>query len=438
MPYTPQNVSIFVAAFTGALAGMGVSNRVPSDAVSSDYAGLASVAGAYAQSFDTAWGATVPSSFDTAAVRDCSLDVWQDRAPQAVAPFLTPATYTAQCQALIAIIQAGETYLGANAISPSTPQLVFVYQPGGIAGKGIYTTWASLVAAVAAVNGVRTVLIDSSLGPVGALGLPTAFVPAGTWNFNPAGITGYVILATQKPDQNAPTVLQTVSGAAVQIQGVRQIDNLLLNNFSSLDLFPLASCPGNLLELTGICAVIQDVTAVGSVVLAAASVNNVFLKDSSSFSTFNAGTNSVKQTGGSIAIIIEDLSSVSTNQVNVSAGSTFVYCTGNQISTVIPWRTQASAAAVFPLGLVQRGSTAISVAGKTVAIPAQISAASTILLTPAILANDAATVKYAALSADWVNGSATAGSFKITACSAAGGGAANVADTSTILWEVRN
>ncbi len=110
MSYSPKNLSIFTAAFSGALAGMGGSGRVPSSAVSSGYAGLASIAGAWAQAYDTAWGTGAASVLDTTSTRDLSYSAWADRAPLAVAPFTTPATWTAECNALIAIVQAGETY----------------------------------------------------------------------------------------------------------------------------------------------------------------------------------------------------------------------------------------------------------------------------------------------------------------------------------------
>lgn len=55
MAYTPQNLQIFTAAFCGALAGMGLSDRQITSQSPATYAGLASVAGAFAQAVDTAW-----------------------------------------------------------------------------------------------------------------------------------------------------------------------------------------------------------------------------------------------------------------------------------------------------------------------------------------------------------------------------------------------
>jgi hypothetical protein len=49
-----------------------------------------------------------------------------------------------------------------------------VWRPGGVAGGNIFTTWATLAAAIHAINGKRTVVVDTSLG--------VATVPAGTWD----------------------------------------------------------------------------------------------------------------------------------------------------------------------------------------------------------------------------------------------------------------
>lgn len=118
MAYTPKNVGIFTAAFAGALAGMGASDRVPSEIVSTAYTGLCQVAGAYAQQFDTTWAFRATTGLDRDCVRQLSEAVWQDRSPQAVAPNLTPSTYAGLVNALIAQVTAAETYFSAQGIVP--------------------------------------------------------------------------------------------------------------------------------------------------------------------------------------------------------------------------------------------------------------------------------------------------------------------------------
>ncbi len=121
MSYSPNNLSIFTAAFSGALAGMGVSDRVPT---SSDtiYAGLAQVAGAFAQEFDTTWASATATEMNVAAVAQMSESAWQQRAPQADATTVLPATYSQLCAALKAIVTAGTVQLTAMGIT--SPQVI--------------------------------------------------------------------------------------------------------------------------------------------------------------------------------------------------------------------------------------------------------------------------------------------------------------------------
>jgi len=49
-----------------------------------------------------------------------------------------------------------------------------IWRPGGTPGGNVFTTWATVYAAIAAVQGEATLYIDSSIAP--------AIVPAGTWD----------------------------------------------------------------------------------------------------------------------------------------------------------------------------------------------------------------------------------------------------------------
>lgn len=125
MAYVPNNTLIFTAAFAGALAGMGASDRVPTDSNPADYAGLATVAGAFAQAFDTEWAASPSNVLNIQATQELCEVAWQDRSPGAnpdengnPSPFLNPATYTGLVKALIAIIRSGENYYAAQGIVP--------------------------------------------------------------------------------------------------------------------------------------------------------------------------------------------------------------------------------------------------------------------------------------------------------------------------------
>ncbi len=121
MSYVPQNISVFVAAFSGALSGMGISGKVPSDPVPSSYDTLSLVASAYAQAFDLTWTASpVPTTFDIEMIQSVSEAAWQERAPQAIisATSQAVATYIPVSRALIASIRSGENYLAGQGITP--------------------------------------------------------------------------------------------------------------------------------------------------------------------------------------------------------------------------------------------------------------------------------------------------------------------------------
>ncbi len=121
MTYTPDNLEAFIAVYSGALAGMGVSDRVPSNPNASHYSGLAAVAGAYAQEFDTLWGVQATTDLDIQLMTTVSEALWQSRSPVASGLFLVPATYATDCNALIAMLHASNTYFVAQGVSPDLP-----------------------------------------------------------------------------------------------------------------------------------------------------------------------------------------------------------------------------------------------------------------------------------------------------------------------------
>lgn len=128
MAYTPQNLQIFTAAFCGALAGMGLSDRQITSQSPATYAGLASVAGAFAQAVDTAWtSARATTLLDVEAVQSESAAYWQERSPIPDSTNTSAATHASGALAMIATITAGEAYFSAQGITP--PAI-----PGGTSG----------------------------------------------------------------------------------------------------------------------------------------------------------------------------------------------------------------------------------------------------------------------------------------------------------------
>lgn len=205
MAYSPNNILMYIAVYSGALAGMGVSNRVPTDTNPASYAGLASLAGAFAQEFDTVWGSRTTSLADISSAEEMAESTWQGRSPQPVAPFTNPTTYLEEVTALIAILTAQDDYLAAQGIVPPPP--------GGIApsGTGLVTVTAGVLdtSALAQVN-VGNIL-KGGLG-----GQFVSLVPAkyGSGNDGDVIFSGSVLLARTMNYRN----VTFVAGAAVNTQ----------------------------------------------------------------------------------------------------------------------------------------------------------------------------------------------------------------------------
>ncbi len=128
MSYAPKNVQIFTAAFAGTLAGMGLSDRIISNSDPASYAGLASVAGAFAQAVDTAWtDSRATTLLDIEAIQSNCAAYWQDRSPIVDATNTNAATHAAAALTILATITASESYYAAQGITP--PAI-----PGGTSG----------------------------------------------------------------------------------------------------------------------------------------------------------------------------------------------------------------------------------------------------------------------------------------------------------------
>jgi hypothetical protein len=101
---------------------------------------------------------------------------------------VTPGTYGDATHVPAVTVDAKGRITAASSVPvTATFTSTFVYQPGGAAAGNVYTSWSLLVAAVNAVAGIKTVLIDASF--VGG----NAHVPAGSWsvdNWNICGSTG--------------------------------------------------------------------------------------------------------------------------------------------------------------------------------------------------------------------------------------------------------
>lgn len=185
MSYTPNNINVYIAAYSGAVAGMGASNRFPRDSVAGDYVNLTKTAGAYAQQFDTLWGANNATTLDVDNITQLTAAAWESRAPQST----NPADFALLCGALIAMVTQSETYFAGQGIPPYVPAPAaaggtLVFKPGATGATApVFNDWSKLVQLAKTLPGCTTVQVDTS-----AQGFAPAVIPAGTWSF-PGGLT---------------------------------------------------------------------------------------------------------------------------------------------------------------------------------------------------------------------------------------------------------
>lgn len=137
---------------------------------------------------------------------------------------MTTNVLTTTQTAVLSVIQEDGQPIALIPVAGTTPGLgttaVFVFQPGGVAGANVYTDWPSLMAAVGAVAGVKTVEIDATIA--------AAQVPAGTWNVDGVEFRN-------RQTANAGTTLLTFLQGAVfafeelRINGLLQFVNTSTN-----------------------------------------------------------------------------------------------------------------------------------------------------------------------------------------------------------------
>jgi len=121
MPYLPLNVSVYTAAFAGAMAAM--CNPVGAaiiDPATGDYAPYAAAAAAWAQAIDIAWTASPANSYDLACLQNVSTQLHNAHpiAPNALPAYSTVANWTIYAQAVVAAVRQGDVNLGTQNITP--------------------------------------------------------------------------------------------------------------------------------------------------------------------------------------------------------------------------------------------------------------------------------------------------------------------------------
>ena len=224
--YSPNNSSVYTAVYTAALAAMNVSSR-PFQAknVIGYYTDLASVAGAFAQAYDTVWGNRLTNSLDIELASLAVEALWETTSPPTSAVRSIPATYTDICNALIAMNAAARAYYAGQGVIPTAIANVDIiptitFKPGTPSDSSTVATWAEVETFITAHLGNVVVYVDDSLA------VPT--VPA-------TAITECYGLVTFKA---IPTALTFVPGNYLVIE-----DGGRIRNPHSLDGVIVSSAP---------------------------------------------------------------------------------------------------------------------------------------------------------------------------------------------------
>jgi len=118
MTYSPLNINVYTAAYAGAVAGCGIpTGAFITDPVSNDYGPNISVAVAFAQAVDTAWGASPANTYDIEAITDAADNLFA-RGPGCPigGVIVTQANWTIVATALVALIRKGDSVATAGGI----------------------------------------------------------------------------------------------------------------------------------------------------------------------------------------------------------------------------------------------------------------------------------------------------------------------------------
>jgi hypothetical protein len=240
MSYVPNAPAIFISAYNGALAGMGVS-AVNANTDPNQYLPLANAAGIWAEAVDTVWGAVRPvSNLDIVAIEDASLSTWYGRATPP--PSGSIAGYTNEATAIVAAITAAENFFTAQGINPNIPSTVVL--TGDVTGPVASNTVGKIqnvpVPVPSASGAGRRFLTESNVGNTLAWE-PTAYGNNGNvlqinvagnvvWNpVNLAGganfVTGLLPAGNQSPqvmggDVTGNTAVNTVNQATGNVAGI--------------------------------------------------------------------------------------------------------------------------------------------------------------------------------------------------------------------------
>ena len=119
MSYTPNNIYVYLQAFSGAVAGLLGQSKSLVTTPRGANTDTIDIAGAWAQEVDAQWGvSTNPDLFEYEEILNFSTELFQAINPQPSSRSTSPATYTSTVEALMVLLEDGEAYLSSQSITP--------------------------------------------------------------------------------------------------------------------------------------------------------------------------------------------------------------------------------------------------------------------------------------------------------------------------------
>lgn len=138
MTYVPINVYAYTAAYSGAIAGMAVTGWIV-DPLSTDYAQVTVIAGAFAQEFDTLWNSATQLTFlEMQATQSIVAQEFSLRGPGPLASgvFSLPSSWTKPAAACAALVLQSDTFFAGLGIVPPSPSTGSGLPPVTVADNG--------------------------------------------------------------------------------------------------------------------------------------------------------------------------------------------------------------------------------------------------------------------------------------------------------------
>jgi hypothetical protein len=161
--YSPINLTIYTAAYSGVISGLSASGRILLDTDDDDYAAFTTIAGTFAESLDIAWAAgpatNPPNTLQVFEIEKTCKGVWESRSPELNTATLDTSSFAETCNAIVALVEASSSYFASQGITPAA-------WPSG-SGSGSVT----VVTAGTGISITGTPTVDPQVNNTGVLGI---------------------------------------------------------------------------------------------------------------------------------------------------------------------------------------------------------------------------------------------------------------------------